>query len=274
MTLNNYQKAITHLYNKRSANYNQGNFHPQLAQLLIDYTVIQPGQRVLDLATGTGLVAIKAAKQVGDNGFVTGVDISDLMLAQAQEKAKTLNLNNLEFIKEDIEKIALPSNNFDIIFCCAAIPLLSDIDRVFSNSYKCLKPGGKLGFNCWTETSFIEGLILKKIAPKYDISFPHWYQKTGTSEQICERLKRQGFAEIEIHRDQLGGYVTLESVKNKWEMMINFPVSQNNLFPFQTLSDEQLAQAKHDYYQALEALVTPQGIWNDITTLTVIAYKT
>ncbi|MEM8780975.1 MAG: class I SAM-dependent methyltransferase, partial [Cyanobacteria bacterium P01_G01_bin.49] len=245
----------------------------QLVQLLIDYAMIQPWQKILDLATGTGLVAIEAAKKVGEYGFVTGVDMADLMLAKAQEKAKKLNLNNLEFVQADIETITLPSDNFDVIFCCAAIPLLDDIDKVFSNSFGSLKHGGKLGFNCWLETSFIEGVILNKIASKYGIHFPHWHQKIGAFEEIYRRLENQGFTEIEINRDQLGSYVEVESVKNKWEMMINFPVSQNNLFPFQTLSDEQLTQAKLEYYQELEALETSQGIWNDITTLTVIAYK-
>ncbi len=82
-----------------------------------------------------------------------------------------------------------------------------------------------------------------------------------------------GFKNIEIHQDQLGHYVELETVKNKWEMMINFPVSDDNLFPFQTLSEEKLNAVKQDYYQELEKIASHQGVWNEIMTLTVIAEK-
>ncbi|MGK7956402.1 MAG: hypothetical protein AB4063_14305 [Crocosphaera sp.] len=69
-----------------------------------------------------------------------------------------------------------------------------------------------------------------------------------------------GFKNIEIHQDQLGHYVELETVKNKWEMMINFPVSDDNLFPFQTLSEEKLNAVKQDYYQELEKIASHQGV--------------
>ena len=86
MELNSYQHAIARLYNQRSDNYDEGSFHPKLADLLINYAQIKPNERVLDIATGTGLVAIKAAQKVGVNGYVLGVDIAELMLQKAQER--------------------------------------------------------------------------------------------------------------------------------------------------------------------------------------------
>lgn len=103
MILNSYKQAIANLYNQRSDSYDQGNFHHKLAQLLINYAKIKPKQRVLDIATGTGLVAIEAAEKVGPDGFVMGVDIAELMLAKAKEKSQIMSLNNLEFIQADIE---------------------------------------------------------------------------------------------------------------------------------------------------------------------------
>ena len=67
--------------------------------------------------------------------------------------------------------------------------------------------------------------------------------------------------------------IDLETVKNKWEMMLNFPVTNDKIFPFQTLSQEQLKEVKQDSYQELEIRVTPKGVWNEIMTLTVIAEK-
>ncbi len=92
-----YQQAIANLYNQRSASYDQGDFHPKLVELLVNYLDIQSKQTILDIATGTGLFAIEAAKKIGDNGRVIGIDIAHLMLAEAQKKAKKLNLNNIQF---------------------------------------------------------------------------------------------------------------------------------------------------------------------------------
>ncbi len=139
--------------------------------------------------------------------------------------------------------------------------------------YSWLKSGGKLGFNYWSETSFIEGYILSKIAPKYNIDFPHWHKRIGSQETCFNLLQEIGFKKIKFYQDQLGYYLDLETVKNKWEMMINFPVANDNLFPFKSLSDEKLYTAKQDYYQELENIKTPQGIWNEIMTVTVIAEK-
>ncbi len=273
MILNSYKQAIANLYNQRNDNYDQGDFHHKVAQLLINYVQIEPKQRVLDIATGTGLVAIEAAQKVGSDGFVIGVDLAELMLAKAQEKSQIMSLNNLEFIQADIEVLDLPKNSFDVILCCAAMVIFTDISTVLNRCYQLLQPGGKLGFNYWSETSFLEGIILAKIASKYNINFPHWHQKIGSEETCYKYLENIGFKEIKIYRDQLGSYVNLDTVKNKWEMIINFPVSNYNLFPFQQLSTDTLKQAEQDYYQELEKLATLKGVWNDIIALTVIAKK-
>lgn len=271
--LNPYQQAIANLYNQRSTTYDQGDFHPKLVDLLLEYLDIKPKQTVLDIATGTGLVSIEIAKKVGNDGYVIGVDIAESMLKEAQKKAQKLNINNLEFLQTDIESLELPTEKFERISCCAAMVIFNDITNVLNHCYSWLKLGGKIGFDYWSETSFIEGYTLSKIAPKYNINFPHWHQKIGSKETCSNLLESIGFKNIEIHQDQLGHYIDLETVKNKWEVMINFPVSNENLFPFQTLSAEKLEDAKQDYYQELERLASNQEVWNEIMTLTVIAEK-
>ena len=268
-----YQQAIANLYNQCSNTYDQGEFHPKLVDLLLNYLDIKPKPTVLDIATGTGLIAVEVAKKVGGDGYVVGGDIAELMLKKAQEKAQIFNLNNLECLQADIESLELPKEPFERISCCAAIVMFNDITNLFNRCYDWLKLGGKIGFNYWSETSFIEGYILSKIAPKYNIIFPHGHKKIGSKETCYNLLKSVRLKNIEIHQDQLGHYVDLETVKNKWEMMLNFPVTNDKIFPFQTLSQEQLKEVKQDYYQELEIRVTPKGVWNEIMTLTVIAEK-
>jgi ubiquinone/menaquinone biosynthesis C-methylase UbiE len=70
LTLDEYKQQIADLYSDQSASYDHGAWHPRIAHRLIEYADIRPGQKILDLATGTGMVAISAAQIVGDEGYV------------------------------------------------------------------------------------------------------------------------------------------------------------------------------------------------------------
>ncbi|MGL6339258.1 MAG: methyltransferase domain-containing protein, partial [Waterburya sp.] len=83
---NNYQQQVIDFFNSRTTYDAEGDSHPREAKRLLEYVALESGQNVLDLATGTGLVAIDAAKKVTSTGSVIGVDISPGMLSQAREK--------------------------------------------------------------------------------------------------------------------------------------------------------------------------------------------
>lgn len=273
ISLDAYKRSIADLYNQRSDHYDQGDYHSRLARLLLDSVGIEPGQRVLDVATGTGIVALQAAERVGADGYVMGVDFADQMLGQARRKAESMGLKNVKFLQADVETVELPHASFDVVLCSAAIIWFTDLPATLRRWHHVLKPGGKLGFNAWTETSFIYGVVLQKIAPKYGISLPNWHGATGTPERCRTLLEGVGFEGIEIRTDQLGSYVSLEQLKARWEGFMNLPMSKGVTFPFGQLSPEQLEQAKLDYWCELEALATARGVWDDILTLTVIGRK-
>ncbi len=90
LELNDYKQQIAELYSRRSDTYDQGDWHPRIAHRLVELAKISRGQHVLDIATGTGMVAIEAAQLVGSEGRVVGIDISDGMLSVARRKIETL----------------------------------------------------------------------------------------------------------------------------------------------------------------------------------------
>jgi ubiquinone/menaquinone biosynthesis C-methylase UbiE len=92
--LDKYKQEIADLYTRRSQTYDNSHWHLQIAQRLVEYGRVSRGQQVLDIATGTGHVAIAAAQIVGAEGLVIGVDISARMLDVARNKAQELNLKN------------------------------------------------------------------------------------------------------------------------------------------------------------------------------------
>ena len=105
---------------------------------------LQPGQTVLDLGSGAGLDCFFAAKKVGERGHVIGVDMTPEMIERARSSAKRLNIQNVEFRQGYLEELPVESNTVDVIISNCVINLAPDKSKVFAESFRVLKPGGKL----------------------------------------------------------------------------------------------------------------------------------
>ena len=104
---------------------------------------LKPGQVVLDLGSGGGIDVLLSAKRVGLTGKVYGLDMTDEMLALANENKARAGVENVEFLKGDIEQIPLPDESVDVIISNCVINLSADKRRVLSEAFRVLKPGGK-----------------------------------------------------------------------------------------------------------------------------------
>jgi len=115
---------------------------------LIELVPLQNGQQVLDIATGTGIIAIAASQLVGSQGKVIGVDFSPGMLERAKQKIVAAGLQNIELIEADADTITFTDEQFDAIFCATAIVLLSNIPAALRQWYRWLKPEGEQYVHC------------------------------------------------------------------------------------------------------------------------------
>ena len=104
---------------------------------------LQPGETVLDLGSGGGIDVLLSARRVGPTGKAYGLDMTDEMLALARENQKTAGVENVEFLKGEIENIPLPDNSVDVIISNCVINLSGDKDRVLKEAFRVLKPGGR-----------------------------------------------------------------------------------------------------------------------------------
>jgi arsenite methyltransferase len=105
---------------------------------------LQPGQTVLDLGSGAGLDCFFAAKKVGETGHVIGVDMTPEMIERARSSAKRLDIQNVEFRQGYLEDLPVESNTVDVIISNCVINLSPDKSKVFGESFRVLRPGGKL----------------------------------------------------------------------------------------------------------------------------------
>ena len=104
---------------------------------------LNPGETVLDLGSGGGIDVLLSARRVGPSGKAYGLDMTDEMLALARENQRKAEIENVEFLRGEIEHIPLPDNSVDVIISNCVINLSADKDQVLKEAFRVLKPGGR-----------------------------------------------------------------------------------------------------------------------------------
>jgi SAM-dependent methyltransferase len=129
-------------------------WQPSLAEVhaaLLDRAALAPGDRVLDLACGTGLVTLPAARAVGPSGQVIGVDIADRMVEALRERAAAAGLPQVTAARMDAEQLALPDDSVDVVLCALGLMYLPDPGQALQEVKRVLRPGGRAVLAVWGE---------------------------------------------------------------------------------------------------------------------------
>ena len=124
---------------------------------------LNPGEVVLDLGSGGGIDVLLSARRVGPTGKAYGLDMTDEMLALAKENRRKSGLENVEFLKGEIENIPLPDNSVDVIISNCVINLSADKDKVLHEAFRVLKPGGRFAVSDVVTRGEINAEIRKSI---------------------------------------------------------------------------------------------------------------
>ncbi len=154
---------------------------------------LNPGEIVLDLGSGGGIDVLLSARRVGPTGKAYGLDMADEMLALASENKRKSGLENVEFLKGEIEHIPLPANSVNVIISNCAINLSADKDRVFAEAFRVLKPGGRLA---------VSDVVTKgDIPPEIRKSVPAWMGCVAGALQLDDyrsKLQAEGFEQVDL----------------------------------------------------------------------------
>jgi SAM-dependent methyltransferase len=154
---------------------------------------LNPGETVLDLGSGGGIDVLLSARRVGPTGKVYGLDMTDEMLALANENKRKVGAENVEFLKGEIENIPLPDNTVDVIISNCVINLSADKDRVLREAFRVLKPGGRFAVS--------DVVTRGEIAPEVRQSVLAWVGCIAGAldeDEYRSKLSGVGFEQIEI----------------------------------------------------------------------------
>jgi arsenite methyltransferase len=154
---------------------------------------LKPGERVLDLGSGGGIDVLLSARRVAPGGKAYGLDMTDEMLALANENKRKAGVENAEFLKGEIEKIPLPDASVDVIISNCVINLSANKDRVLSEAFRVLKPGGRFAVS--------DVVTRGEMLPEIRASVLLWVGCIAGALEENEyrtKLRAAGFEQIEI----------------------------------------------------------------------------
>ncbi|MBT2322281.1 methyltransferase domain-containing protein [Variovorax paradoxus] len=161
----------------------------------------RPGERVLDVACGTGLVAFEAARTVGPAGSVLGVDLSGGMVDAARQRAWPNALSNVRFARMDAEALALPDASFELVLCALGLMYLPDPAQALREMRRVLRPGGRIALAVWGERShcgwsavfpIVDAEVASEVCPLFF--------RLGQEDTLARLCAGAGFSAIEQRR--------------------------------------------------------------------------
>ena len=243
-------------------------FFPESANHLSSLLNLKGYEHVLDIATGTGNVALRLAEDL-PQGQVTGIDFSKGMLAQANNKAGKLNLNNISFIEMDMQAIEFPDNHFDTAVSAFSIFFVPDMEKQLNHISSKVKPDGKIIITNFFENTFspLVGKFLDHLE-KFNVEIPPMTWKQIATEEKCISLfNSANLKDISSQMKNCGYY--LKDASDWWHIIWNGGfrglVSQ--------LSNEDLDRFKTEHLKEVQELSSEKGIWLEMNILFTMGTK-
>jgi ubiquinone/menaquinone biosynthesis C-methylase UbiE len=257
------KNRLKEVFSALAPTYDALHFLQDTAHRLIELANISEGARVLDIATGTGIVAMDCARVVGSTGKVVGIDLSADMLAVARQKSAAAGLTNIEFREGDAEKLDFPDAIFDAVLCASSLFFIPDMLGVLKEAQRVLAQNGCVEFNSFQSTFLQPGrelwsARLQKHGVKIGSLPTHRIPDTATCEQL---LRDAGFTQIDVRVEQLGYYVP--TIQARWD---DIAAGLEGL-PLMKLPAQQREQIKAEHFIELKELVTDKGIWVDVPAI-------
>ena len=273
--LSEHKQRVATVYNLASSGYD----HPAArcvaigANRLVEFIGLRGGEHILDVATGTGMAALAAARLVGPQGKVVGVDIADDMLFQARRNIQEAGLANCEVRYGDMEHLDFADDTFDAVICGLGVFFLPEMVTGPQEWRRVTKRSGAVAFSSFGESAFQPmSDIFESIIRTYGVAFPvprrpFGWQRIPHPEQCVGLLGDAGLVSTDVHVEQIGYY--LQSAEEWWDFLwgTGYRGALSQLTP------DKVEQFKEEHLKEIDKLATHQGIWLDVPYITALGRK-
>lgn len=243
-------------------------FFHQTARLMLSHLTPAPDAIWVDIATGTGMVALEAAAHL-PSGSVTGIDLSHGMLDQARAKAQARQLDNVTFRQMDLDEMDLAKDHFDIATCSFGLFFMDDMESAMRRIAHTVKPGGRIAISSFAGTAFAPfSTIFLSLYEEFGKQVPPLSWKRLADIPAIEKVFRAaGITEISYHHEPLG--YALQSEQQWWDIVWNagFRGLLNQL------SDTELEAFKAQHMGKIHELCRKGENWLDTSVIVAIGRK-
>jgi ubiquinone/menaquinone biosynthesis C-methylase UbiE len=198
------QRRIQRYGWNRAVRYYEQCWQQQLAAAhtrLLALADLQPGERVLDVACGTGLVTCRAATRVGPAGAVIGTDLAEQMLERARQSASAHGLRQVTFARMDAEDMRFPDAVFDAVLCALGLMYVPDPLRALSTMHRLLRTGGRTVVAVWGQRQHCGwAAIFPIVAARVRSDVCPLFFHLGTADVLAQTFRTAGFTDIVSER--------------------------------------------------------------------------
>lgn len=239
-------------------------FFSHVADHLVQAVGIRPGAEVLDLATGTGAVALAAAPRVRPGGRVTAVDLSESMLARQQAHIARRGIDNVDLHVMDAAAPEFRSGAFDFALCSFGLFMLPDMEAALRQWLRLLRPGGTLAFTSFAATAmhplaerfFVR---LRDLTAVDGLAQAHdTWLRLCEGEQCLALLEAVGARQPTVEQRQFGYH--LAGAEDWWALVWNSGFRGL----LDALDESALERFRREHLTEIAALADDRGLWLDV----------
>ena len=253
-------------FNAMAAEFDAQGAFAHFGQRLVEVVSIEPGQRVLDVATGRGAVLFSAAERAGETGEVVGVDLAENMVRAANEEAERRGLGTPVRVM-DAEQLDFPDGTFDRVLCGFGLMFFPHQDQALGEFRRVLKLGGRAGVSTWRASQAEDlqavlgelGLLKSKSARP-----PGWIAEPDV---LAHALATAGFVDVRVVADPL--VVRYDDLEHYWQSVRSTGAGRIAA----ALDPSQIERARAALAERLRAYQQPDGIHVSMTALLAVASR-
>lgn len=265
-----YKQIIQQAFDTVAQGYDHPSlaFFPETAANILQQLKLEENIHLLDICTGTGMVALAAAEQL-PLGKVTGIDLSAGMLQRAREKAAQQGLLNTEFIQMDLDHLDLASNSFDVATSSFGLFFLEDMQTALSNIVATVKPGGRVAISSFTGNAFdpFSQIFLDRYQSfGKEVPSQSW-KRLATPDNISALFETVGLGNIQYHHIPLGN--DIEQPQQWWDVVWNAGYRSM----LNQLTGEQQEQFKQQHFEEISQLLKDGKVWMETEVILAIGHK-